>query len=190
MFITSSDVKAGTAACRSGSIFIEIVPPVKIIAILFSLNIFSPPLLKTNNIIETLKNVQKNKYKVISTSLQTDKSIYDIEYKKLAIVIGNEANGVSEEVLKLSDAKIKIPMLGKTESLNISERHNLADCMISNGNGLWALLHCGYCGYVDTIYPIRINGEECTPEDCEKLMEEIDAVRNDRLLFQIGRAHV
>lgn len=75
-------------------------------------------ILKTNNIIETLKNVQKNKYKVISTSLQTDKSIYDIEYKKLAIVIGNEANGVSEEVLKLSDAKIKIPMLGKTESLN------------------------------------------------------------------------
>lgn len=80
--------------------------------------IYRVKILKTNNIIETLKNVQKNKYKVISTSLQTDKSIYDIEYKKLAIVIGNEANGVSEEVLKLSDAKIKIPMLGKTESLN------------------------------------------------------------------------
>ena len=45
--------------------------------------------------------------------------------------------------------------------------------MINNCNGLWALLHCGYCGYVDTIYPIRINGEECTPEECEKLMKEI-----------------
>ena len=64
-------------------------------------------------------------------------------------------------------------LYGKTESLNISERKNLADCMISNSKGLWALLHCGYCGYVDVIYPIRINGEECTPEECEKLMEEI-----------------
>ena len=26
---------------------------------------------------------------------------------------------------------------------------------------------------VDVIYPIRINGEECTPEECEKLMKEI-----------------
>lgn len=45
--------------------------------------------------------------------------------------------------------------------------------MISNGNGLWALLHCGHCGYVDTIYPTRINGVECTPEECEQLMKEI-----------------
>ena len=62
---------------------------------------------------------------------------------------------------------------GKTESLNIPEREFIADCMISNRKGLWALLHCGHCGYVDVIYPIRINGEECTPEECKKLMEEI-----------------
>lgn len=67
----------------------------------------------------------------------------------------------------------KCPHCGKTESLNISERQNIADCMISNCKGLWALLHCGHCGYVDTIYPIRINGKECTPEECEKLMKEI-----------------
>ena len=34
------------------------------------------------------------------------------------IVIGNEANGVSQAVLDIADEKIKIPMLGKTESLN------------------------------------------------------------------------
>ena len=37
---------------------------------------------------------------------------------KKVIVIGNEANGVSKEVLELADKKVKIPMLGKTESLN------------------------------------------------------------------------
>ena len=45
-------------------------------------------------------------------------SIYDIDYKKTAIIIGNEANGIEPEILEQVDKKIKIPMLGKTESLN------------------------------------------------------------------------
>ena len=44
--------------------------------------------------------------------------MYDVDYQKSAIVIGNEANGVSTEILNLADEKIKIPMPGKTESLN------------------------------------------------------------------------
>ena len=54
------------------------------------------------------------------TSLQTKNSIYDIDFYKKIIVIGNEANGVSKEIQELSDTKIIIPMLGKTESLNAS----------------------------------------------------------------------
>ena len=50
----------------------------------------------------------------------TNNSIYDIEYNKKIIVIGNEANGVSGEVLDEATEKIKIPMIGKTESLNAS----------------------------------------------------------------------
>ena len=36
------------------------------------------------------------------------------------IIIGNEANGVEPQIQKMADEKIKIPMLGKTESLNAS----------------------------------------------------------------------
>lgn len=43
-----------------------------------------------------------------------------MEYDKKVIVIGNEANGVSNEILDIADIKAKIPMLGKTESLNAS----------------------------------------------------------------------
>ena len=42
----------------------------------------------------------------------------DLDYKNKVIVIGNEANGVSQEVLDIAGEKVKIPMLGKTESLN------------------------------------------------------------------------
>ena len=48
------------------------------------------------------------------------KSIYDIDYKKKVIVIGNDANGVSKEIQNIADEKVKIPMLGKTESLHAS----------------------------------------------------------------------
>ena len=39
--------------------------------------------------------------------------VYDIDYNKKVIVIGNEANGVSKEVLEMADKKVKIPMLRK-----------------------------------------------------------------------------
>ena len=46
--------------------------------------------------------------------------MYNVSYDKTAIVIGNEANGVEKEIIDLTDEKIKIPMPGKTESLNAS----------------------------------------------------------------------
>ena len=75
-------------------------------------------IIRSNNIVETLKQIKKNKYDIVVTFLQTEESIYDIDYKNKVIVIGNEANGVSEKVLELANKKVKIPMLGKTESLN------------------------------------------------------------------------
>lgn len=80
--------------------------------------IFRVNIIESENLINTLKELKKHKFKIISTSLQTEDSIYDMEYKKAVIVIGNEANGVSKEVLDISDKKVKIPMLGKAESLN------------------------------------------------------------------------
>ena len=49
-----------------------------------------------------------------------DKPKYDIDYNKKVIVIGNEANGVEQKIQDIADIKVKIPMLGKTESLNAS----------------------------------------------------------------------
>lgn len=82
--------------------------------------IFRVNVVEADDIIKTLKEIKKNKFEITVTSLDTENSIYDIEYNKKAIVIGNEANGVSKEVQELADKKIKIPMLGKTESLNAS----------------------------------------------------------------------
>ena len=82
--------------------------------------IFRVKIIECDNLVETLKNIQENNFKVVVTSLGAKKSIYDLELKKRAIVIGNEANGVSKEVIEMADEKVIIPMLGKTESLNAS----------------------------------------------------------------------
>ena len=80
--------------------------------------IFRVKVIECEDLVKIIKELKKHKIKVYATDLKTDKSIYDVNYKKSAIVIGNEANGVSTEILEASDERIKIPMKGKTESLN------------------------------------------------------------------------
>lgn len=82
--------------------------------------IFRVKVIECENLEDTLKEIKKHKFSILTSSLQTQNSIYDIKYKKDVIVIGNEANGVSENIQKLADKKLKIPMFGKTESLNAS----------------------------------------------------------------------
>ena len=80
--------------------------------------IFRIKVIEVENLAKTIKEMKKHKINVYATDLRTDKSIYDVDYTKSAIVIGNEANGVSEAVLNEATTRIKIPMIGKTESLN------------------------------------------------------------------------
>ena len=82
--------------------------------------IFRVKVIECENLKETLKALQKQEYKLMTTSLKAKKTIYEVDFKKKIIVIGNEANGVSKEILNLADEKVIIPMLGKTESLNAS----------------------------------------------------------------------
>lgn len=75
--------------------------------------IFRVNIIEREDLVTTIKEIKRHKFKVLATSLQTEESIYDVDYKKTAIIIGNEANGVSKEVLEIADKKIKIPMLRK-----------------------------------------------------------------------------
>ncbi len=82
--------------------------------------IFRVKIIECEDLKQTLKEIKKHKFKIVVSSLQTENTIYDIHYHKKVIVIGNEANGVEKEIQDMADEKVKIPMLGKTESLNAS----------------------------------------------------------------------
>lgn len=82
--------------------------------------IFRVKIIECEDLKQTLKEIKKHKFKMVVSSLQTQNTIYDIRYNKKVIIIGNEANGVEKEIQDMADKKVKIPMLGKTESLNAS----------------------------------------------------------------------
>lgn len=82
--------------------------------------IFRVKIIEAENLVETLKNMKKHKFKVVATSLSGTENIYEMDYDKKIIVIGNESKGVSKEIIDIADTKTKIPMIGKTESLNAS----------------------------------------------------------------------
>ena len=70
--------------------------------------------------IEKLNLFKKMGYKIATTSLKTQNSIDSIDYNnKYVFVMGNEANGVSKEIIDISDFVVKIPMSEKIESLNV-----------------------------------------------------------------------
>ena len=82
--------------------------------------IFRIKIIEVENLVQEIREMRKHHFKLMVTSLQTKNSIYDIDFNKKIIVIGNEANGVSKEIQDMADEKAKIPMLGRTESLNAS----------------------------------------------------------------------
>ena len=80
--------------------------------------IYRVKMIECEDLAKTLKSLQTTGFEIVTTDLHTDKSIYDMNYNKKIVVIGNEANGVTPEIRELSNYRVKIPMLGKTESLN------------------------------------------------------------------------
>lgn len=76
---------------------------------------------RVNNINETINKLKQEGLWICGTSLNTDKYYFNQDLTgPLGIVIGNEGKGMSELTTKNCDFLVKIPMMGKIESLNAS----------------------------------------------------------------------
>jgi tRNA (guanosine-2'-O-)-methyltransferase len=74
------------------------------------------------NVEECFAALRKNYVTILTTHLASDAiGLYDIDFtKSIALVFGNEHDGVSEEVRALADGNFIIPQMGIIQSLNIS----------------------------------------------------------------------
>ena len=75
-----------------------------------------------NERCEFLKHRQEEGYQVVVTHFSEEAfSFRDIDYTKpTVLVMGNEKEGVSEEIIALADKLVIIPMMGMVQSLNVS----------------------------------------------------------------------
>lgn len=62
---------------------------------------------------------EKAKKKLVASALTASEYYYDVDLSEdIALILGNEGNGISEELIQKSDIRIKIPMEGNIDSLN------------------------------------------------------------------------
>ena len=78
-------------------------------------------IVKVVNLARTIDYLKDYNYWVVGTSLDTDLDYREVDYSgNICLVIGNEGKGISSLISKKCDFVTKIPMYGRTNSLNAS----------------------------------------------------------------------
>ena len=79
------------------------------------------PICKVVSLKKIVSQLKETGLNIISCTEKGNKNIYDIDYKiPTAIIFGSEKDGISSSILDISDHKVKIPMYGKIDTLNVS----------------------------------------------------------------------
>ncbi len=71
------------------------------------------------DLVDSIMDLKLKGYTVIGTKVDKGKKIEDITCNKYAFIVGNEGNGISDEILDMCDEYIYIDMNKKCESLNV-----------------------------------------------------------------------
>ncbi|MGY6521433.1 MAG: 23S rRNA (guanosine(2251)-2'-O)-methyltransferase RlmB [Mongoliitalea sp.] len=79
------------------------------------------PICRVKNLYYTVKDLQKMGLQVVAVSEKAEKMMYEADFSiPTALIMGSEEDGISSELMGLSNDFIKIPMKGNIESLNVS----------------------------------------------------------------------
>lgn len=100
-----------------------------------------------NNTLAAINNLREKGYRIVATTPHlndVELQDFDIEKGKAALFFGSELPGISKVVLENADEFLKIPMMGFTESFNISVSaaiilHHLTLKLRKLDNSIWQL---------------------------------------------------
>ena len=75
---------------------------------------------RVNSLMKAVDELHLNGIKVFASEMTADQNVFDCDLKEpVAIVMGSEEKGIYPALMKICDEKIKIPMTGDFESLNV-----------------------------------------------------------------------
>lgn len=76
---------------------------------------------RVNNLNNAISKFKENSFKIVATTINGENYINEIDYDfNVALIIGNEHQGIRESLIKQCDIKVKIPMYGSITSFNAS----------------------------------------------------------------------
>lgn len=82
--------------------------------------LFSIPVVVVGTLESVVVSLRSKGYRLIGTSSYSSYSLWDTELtNNVAVILGNEANGLSEAQMQLLDETVSIPINEKAESLNV-----------------------------------------------------------------------
>lgn len=83
--------------------------------------IFKVPICREHNLKDALIFLKNSGLKLVAVTEKADNLHFQENLSgPVALIMGSEGEGISEAYLKLTDVKVKIPMFGEIESLNVS----------------------------------------------------------------------
>ena len=81
----------------------------------------SIPVCRENNLRSVAEYMKESGLQIIAATEKTSNLHYSVDFTSpCAIIMGSEEDGISSDLLKLADQKIKIPLFGSIQSLNVS----------------------------------------------------------------------
>ncbi len=83
--------------------------------------IFHIPICRTESMVNQVKNLKRSGLQIVCATEKANDAYYSIDMTMpLALVMGSEEFGISNDLLKMGDSFAKIPIGGKIQSLNVS----------------------------------------------------------------------
>jgi len=83
--------------------------------------LYKLPVVRAQNLKETIQFLKDSGLTIVAATEKTDKEYTTADFNRpMALIMGSEGEGISEEYLKLTDEVVRIPLAGEIESLNVS----------------------------------------------------------------------
>lgn len=83
--------------------------------------VFNVPIAKVNHLKDAIFYLQGSGVKCVAATEKADDTLYQTDLSgPVAIIMGSEDRGINPSILKITDARAKLPMLGSIASLNVS----------------------------------------------------------------------
>ncbi|MFH1238524.1 MAG: RNA methyltransferase, partial [bacterium] len=78
------------------------------------------PVVKVDDLPAAIRRLKEKGIRILACDVHAEKNYLEVNYRyPLGVIFGNEGAGLHKDIIDLADEALKIPIMGKAESLNV-----------------------------------------------------------------------